>query len=263
MGIERLGVFGDGGPEDERRLRLVAVLAMELGLPVAELEQAGNETFIIGQTLLSGMEMVSEPGLSEIDHPLSRKVFEQFASGEIKSSGNEDTDKDHLRIVMRVWNGLMNFSRRDDDPERSNGKNYSSAKLALGGVSPPLFKELAHKRHDNDGSRLTLDIKRTDGLDLDQTARYLIAVAERLHVIDPTGKLGLPSELKRMRQFMPSAYSAAGLAILCRYALNVGDNDTGLAKDIDIVTLNWAQVYFAKASAANTENVKLTKYVPR
>lgn len=246
MDFEKIGLEGE---IDAHKLLRITSVAQELGLRVIDLSQEATDDV---PEMTAGQETAES-----IRWPLSRDEFKKFAYANIELTDDERLNRAKLGVISKAWAGFVHTSRAENDPSFDDPK-VIKAEL---GVAPPSFKHMVHRTTHKQAVRGVsesyerVDEDKTDGLDLDQTGRFLIAVATKLQTINPD-EFKSPTIRESMNRILP-VHSWAGYNLLCEYIIQKENID--MLEDIDIDSLKQARDYFGELTAKFNPSVQLKK----
>jgi hypothetical protein len=104
--------------------------------------------------------------------------------------------------------------------------------------------------------RFVINENKTDGLDMDQTARYLVAIADLMRKQHRGAEPDKKIAGNVIQKCLPQA-SFIGCALLLDFIAERYQHEDGMPDDIDMQRLNQASLDFAALAAQTNSRVKL------
>ena len=182
------------------------------------------------------VEVVNEPRSnsqdetdnSKIRRPIQKCEFMQYVSSRL-TGDDERKVRAQKGTISRTWNGFIYLH---------NSVSYNGMDRNTIGINIPIFDIIHYNRY-------RVDIDRTDGLDMDQVARYLIRIADTIREHHIEGQ-PLNYDIARtvINKFMTS-YSFVGCQFLCEFVAHKARQEGRLPADIQIEAIERAAKDFA------------------
>lgn len=191
---------------------------------------------------------------TDIRRPILKYEFMRYVDSRLVE-GEKRKIQAQKGVIGRTWNGFIGLHKTSND---FGHKIDQAMAERTTGVKIPAFEDVIYDKssvHGNPKYYVNEDL--TNGLDLDQAARYLLAIYKKIRErhIDgqPLDKVLSADVIKRC---LPT-YSFVGCQLLCEYIAITAEQEGGLPEDISTEALKQASNDFAELARETSKKVFL------
>lgn len=197
-----------------------------------------------------------EADVDTIRRPILKYEFMRFVDSRL-ADGEQRKVQAQKGVVGRTWNGLIWLHKKPNTP----GKHVTALEAErITGLEIPSFEVVVYDKKYVGGRpepKYYINEDRTNGLDMDQAARYLVAASEKIRERHASGQpLDKVLSADVIQRLLPT-YSFVGCQLLCEYIAVTAEQEGGLPEDLSIEAVKQASRDFAVLGRETSKKVFL------